>query len=264
MKIRYLVALALLAFFFSMLLGAPPALLNAWLHTEKGANSLRFYGVHGTVAEGGFASLTVNNRPALTDAHWRLKPLWLALLRLSVDVDTGGDARVHVNVSRAIFGKLRLADFTATGNVKALLALLGQANLPLEGQADVNLPLMRADAGIPVEVRGNVQISNLVWTLAKDPLPLGTFSANLSTDDKGILVSLDSGPGPLEMSGTITLSRDHAYDAHVQLRPRPDAPPALVSLVRSLGNPDAQGWYPLRRTGNLAPAAPAPAASAAP
>jgi hypothetical protein len=255
MKKRWLVVLGVLAFLGSLLFGMPAALLYAWSHPEKSARNLRLYGVHGTLVDGGFAALTVNNRPALTDARWHLHPGWLALLRLSADLDTGGDALVHLNVSRAVFGKLRLSDLTATGNVKSLLGLAGQPNLPVEGQAEVTMPLLRLDAGIPIEARGNAEIRNLAWTLSKDPLPLGTFSAAVSTDDKGILVSLDSGPGPLEVSGSVTLSRDHAYDLHVQLRPRPDAPPALQSLVKSLGPVDAQGWYQLRRNGTLAPTA---------
>ena len=64
------------------------------------------------------------------------------------------------------------------------------------------------------------------------------------------------------MTGSVTLSREHAYDLHVQVRPRAEAQPALQSLVRSLGTPDPQGWYQLRKSGNLAPPAPpAPTAS---
>lgn len=260
MKIRYLVALGALAFLGSLLFGVPAALLYAWSHPEKSTKNVRLYGVYGTLADGGFAAMTVNNRPAVTDAHWTLHPAWLALLRLSADFDTGGDALLHVSVSRAVFGKLRLTDITGSGNVKSLLGLLGQPNMPVEGQAEINMPLVRLDGGIPIEARGNAEIRNLAWTLSRDPLPLGTFSAAVSTDDKGILVTLESGPGPLEVSGSVTLARDHAWDARVQLRPRPDAPPALVTLVRSLGSPDAQGWYQLRHTGNLAPTASAPAA----
>ncbi len=265
MKKRWLFTLGVLAFLGGLLFGMPAALVYAWSHPEKSTRNLRLYGVHGTLVDGGFAALTVNNRPSLTEARWHLHPGWLALLRLSADLDTGGDSQVHMNVSRAVFGKLRLSEITATGNVKSLFGLLGQPNLPVEGQATVDLPLLRFDAGIPIEARGTAEIRDMSWALSKDPLPLGTFSATVTTDDKGILVSLDSAAtGPLDVAGSVTLSREHAYDVHVQLRTRPNAPPALESLVRSLGTVDAQGWYQLRRNGTLAPAPLAAPATAAP
>lgn len=263
MKLRYAILLGVLAFLLTLLVEAPAALLYAATHPEKNPTGPRLYGVHGTLLDGGFAALAVNGRPALADLHWRVNPWWLPLLRLSADLDAGGEAPVHLNVSRAVFGKLRLADITASGSVKALLGLVGQPNLPIEGQAEVNFPLVRLDAGVPVEARGDAEVRNLAWTLSKDPLPLGSFSATVSTDDKGILVSLDSGPGPLQLQGSVTVSRDHAYDLHVQVRPKPEAPPALLTLVRSLGTADAQGWYQLRKNGSLAPPAAAPGAAPA-
>lgn len=260
MKIRYLILLGVLAFLGALLFQMPAALLYSASNPEKSGKNVRLYGVHGTLTDGGFAALTVNNRPALTDARWHLQPAWLALLRLSADLDAGGDAPVHLNVSRAVFGTLRLSDITASGSVKGLLALFGQPNLPVEGQAMVNLPLVRLDGSVPVEARGTADIRNLAWTAAKEPMPLGSFTASVSTDDKGMLVSLESGPGPLELQGSVTVARDHAYEAHVQLRPRPDASPMLKSYAQSIGPADAQGWYQIRRNGTLAPPAPAPAA----
>lgn len=260
MKRRYLVLLGLLAFLVALVFQAPAALLYAATKPEKNGGAVRLHGLHGTLVSGGFAAMTVNNRPALTDLRWTLHPAWLPLLRLSADLDTSGDAQVHLNVSKAVFGKLRLADVTAVGSVKSLLGLLGQPNLPIEGQADISLPIVKLEGRVPVEARGTVEVRSLAWTLARDPLPLGTFSANLSTDDKGILVTLESGPGPLELQGSATIALDHSYDLHVQLRPRADATPALRSLVQSLGQQDPQGWTQVRRNGNLAPPAPTPGA----
>lgn len=255
-KRRWLVALALLAFLLTLVLHAPAGTLHGWTRTGHSAGGLALHGVHGTVADGGFAALTSNGRTVLGETRWTLHPAWLALLRLSADLEARGGTVIRVRVSRGLLGTLRLADLNAAGSVKSLLASLGQPALPLDGQARLEFPLVRLDDGLPVEVRGSAQLENLAWTLAREPLPLGSFVADLSTTDKGVTADLTSGPGPLELSGSATLAPDRAYDLHLQLRPRPQAPAQLLTLVRSLGEPDAQGWYHLRRNGTLAPPPP--------
>ena len=256
MQRRWLFVLALLAFLVTLLLHAPAALIHNWTRGGAAAGGAALYGVHGTLADGGFAALTVNNRTVLRDARWTLNPYWLALLRLSVDLEAGGDTVIRVGVSRAVFGTWRLTQLNAAGSVKALLGSLGQPALPVEGQARLEFPLIRLDGGIPIEARGTAEIENLSWSLAREPLALGSFTADLSTDDKGIAVDISSGAGPLEMSGTAKLAPDRGYDVHLQLRLRPQAPAQLQTLVGSLGQPDAQGWYHIRRNGSLAPPKP--------
>lgn len=251
---RWLVVLGLVAFVATLVLHAPAAAIYAWSRgAQPSAGGTVLHGVHGTLAAGGFAGVSVNNRPLLGEGRWTLHPWWLPLLRLSADFEAGGDTVIRVGVSRAVFGTLRLSQLNAAGNVKALLGALGQPALPVDGQTRLEFPLIRLDGGTPVEARGTAEVQNLAWTLAREPLPLGSFTADLSTDDKGIRVDLSSGPGPLELTGVATLAPDKAYDLHLQLRPRPQAPEQLLTLVRSLGQADAKGWHHVRRNGSLAP-----------
>jgi general secretion pathway protein N len=251
MKKRWIVVLALLAFLVTAVLHAPAPLLYAWIASPERPASIRLHGVHGTVASGGFAALTVNSRPALRDARWTLQPAWLALLRVAVDLEAGQDAVMRARISRAPFSALRLSQVSSAGSVKTLLQMLGQPALPIEGQARLDLPLIRIDDGVPIEAHGSVEIENLQWTLAREPLLLGSFNAALITEDTGILVKFGSGAGPLEVGGTAVLKPDRNYELDLQLRPRPGAPEQLLTLVRSLGPVDGQGWHHFRRQGPL-------------
>jgi general secretion pathway protein N len=250
MSKRWIAGLGLAAFLVTLVLHAPAALVYAWTQ-GAGQPALRLHGVHGTVARGGFAALSVNNRPTLRDATWTLQPAWLALLRVSADVESGGDAVVRARVSRSLFGALRVSRVSAAGSVRMLLQALGQPPLPVEGQARLDVPLLRLDGGVPVEAQGSMEVENLAWTLAREPLALGSFNAAVTTDTQGIVASFGSGPGPLEVGGSALLKPDRAYTLDLQLRPRAGAPEQLLTLVRSLGPADGQGWHHLRRQGSL-------------
>lgn len=251
MKKRWVVVLAVLAFLVTLVLHAPAALLYAWMQDPARPSKVRLHGLHGTLSRGGFAAMTVQQRPALRDAHWTLLPAWLPLLRLAADVKAGDEAVVRARVSRSLFGALRISRLNAAGSVKSLLQMLGQPVLPVEGQARLDLPLLRVAKGVPIAAEGSIEIENLVWTLARDPLPLGSFNAALSTDDTGVHVAFGSGPGPLETGGSATLGPERGYELDLQLRPRPDAPPQLVTLIQSIGPADGRGWHHLRRKGTL-------------
>jgi hypothetical protein len=251
MKARWLVALGVAAFLATLVLRAPAALVHAWVQDPARPATVRLHGVHGTLARGGFAALSVNHRTTLRDARWTLRPAWLALLRVAADVEAGDEAVVRARVSRAPFGAWRLSRLTAAGSVKTLLQMLGQPPLPVEGQARLDVPLLRVDGGVPVEAEGSIEVEGLSWTLARRPLALGSFNAAVTTDPQGILASFGSGPGPLEVGGTAVLKPDRNYVLDLQLRARPGAPDELLTLVRSLGPADGQGWHHFRRQGAL-------------
>ena len=251
MRKRWLISLAVVTFLVTLLLHAPANLAYAWALGAKGDARLGVFGVHGTVSEGGAAALTVNRRPVLQDVTWTLQPAWLALLRLTADVQSGGDAVLRARVSRSVFGSLRLTDVTSAGGVKSLLQLAGQPPLPVEGQARLDLPLVRLDGGVPIEAQGSIEVENLAWTLAREPLALGSFNVAVTTDTQGIVASFGSGPGPLEVGGSAVLKPDRNWELDLQLRPRGNAPEQLLTLVRSLGPADGQGWHHLRRQGAL-------------
>lgn len=250
MRKRWLLLLAVLGFLPALLINVPAGLLYGWSQRGGSAPAVQLYGLHGTLAEGGAAVLSVRGRPALRDVHWTLHSGWLALLRLKLDIASRGEAELAATVSRAPFGATRLSDLHIAGPVKAVLAALGQPALPIDGQMRLDVPVLKLKDGVPVALEGSAEIESLAWTLAREPLRLGSFNALLDSDDKGVRATLGSGGGPMELGGTATLDASRAYELDLQLRVRPDAPPALQTLVRSLGSPDSQGWYHLRRKGS--------------
>jgi hypothetical protein len=247
MKRRTLVVLAVAAFLVTLLLHAPAALV---LKPSKDG-STQWVGAEGTVSSGRVAALVVNQRPIVTGLQWTLRPWWLALLRVTLDVQAGSDSVLRARVSRALFGKLHLSGIEAAIDVRSMMAALGQPMLPLEGQVHLVFDSLKFDQGLPVQAQGTAELHGIAWTLAREPLKIGDVTAAFDTDDKGVLATLSSGPGPLELGGEARLGPDRTYDANLQMRPRAEAGEQLRALLKSLGTPDSQGWYHLRRQGTL-------------
>lgn len=251
MKIRWLVLLCLGAFLWTVILHAPANRLYAALVAAQPASVLNIHGVRGTISSGAASALSLNQRPMLRDLEWNLRPAWLALLRLKADIRTQGDLNMRMTVSRAVFGRLRISDLEAVSSVKGLLAASGLPPLPVEGQVRLAIDSAQFDQSLPVQIEGLVEIQGLSWTLARDPIALGDFNVNLTTEDKVLLAQLASGAGPVELSGEARLLPDRRWELKLQVKPRPDASPQMLALVRSLGDPDSAGWYHLRRQGAL-------------
>lgn len=251
MRTRWLVLLGVAAFLWTALLHAPADRLYAVIASRGEPSAVELHGVHGTVSQGGFAGASLNGRPLLQALEWDLQPAWLLLLRLSADLELRGDPQVNMTVSRGVFGRLRLSDTRAGGSFKGTLATLGAPPLPMEGQVRLVVNSAQLADGLLLQVDGLAEFNGLVWTLAREPMVLGDYNANLATDDKGVLAQLASTSGPLEVSGEARLMPDRNWELQLQVKPRPGASPPLLALVRSMGNPDSAGWYHLRRRGTL-------------
>lgn len=252
---RLWIPLLVLVFLGSALLRAPAATLWAWFAPAEAAVELR--GLSGTLAQGQVGAVLVQGQPLLREIGWTLRPLELLRGRLGAQLSGGGEgSRVDGEVSVSLLGTLRLRAFRAQLPVKPWLAAAGQPYLPVEGQLALNLEALDLSGGLPQRTQGTLAVQGLRSTLARPPLVLGDFLAQLDTDDQGPLARLSTLQGPLELEGEARLQlAERRYQAELLLKPRAEAPPPLVNLLRGLGAADAQGRYRLQRQGAL----PAPA-----
>lgn len=218
--------------------------------------ALQIFGIDGTLASGSIQGIGGNHRPLLENLNWKLAPAQLLLLRLGFEVSGAaagaGDAEPFTaRLSVSPLGRWRARDFKGGLGLHALAALAGQAYLPLEGNAAADFSELSWKPGQPLEARGTLRLTDLRWTLAQAPLALGDFEAVVTPKGDTLEVKLSALSGPLEVTGEATYKADRSYEAHIQLRPKPGADPALQNLLRTLGPPDTQAWYHLRRNGTL-------------
>lgn len=262
MKTRTLALIGVFAFLAFAIAHAPVAVLYGWFGPKAGPTQL--FGLDGSLLEGRVAGIVVNGKPTLSDLHWRWHPLQLLLARAAFRVDGGGEAlTLDSGVALLPGGGINLTDARLAGGVKPVLGLAGQAFLPIDGQAGLTLDRLKLRKGFPTLAEGRLQLDRLAWTLAKDPLPLGDFEAVLTTESDRIIATVRPLSGPLDVGGEIrVLTADRTYEVDLQVRPKPNAEAMIQNLVRSLGQPDPQGFWHIRTRGALGPPQ-APAAGAA-
>lgn len=261
MKRRHLIIAGALSFVLALFAHAPIATLYGWLAPTTPPPIVGVSALSGTLLSGQAGALTLRGRPALTDLQWTMQPVSLLWGRTHFHVESRDpqlllDARVSSGL-----GGTRVRDLKLNGNLRALLAAAGQPFVPVDGQAGLDLALLKLMAGWPSDIDGTLRLMNLSWTLARDPLALGDFQAELARDEDDLTALITSLRGPLDLNGDARLRADRSYELHLQLKPKADAAPMVLNLVRSLGPADAQGYHHIRRQGQFpggAPVTPAP------
>lgn len=262
MSRRSLLLLGLAVFLVTALLRAPVATLYAYAAPRLGDGVVQPTGLTGTISEGRMTQLGYAGRPVVRDLGWKLSPLWLLLGRASFSLSGGADGTIVDGSAHVVpSGAWTLSDFRLAGPLKPLLAAMGQPFVPVDGTLGTDLRALKLRAQWPVHAEGTLVARGLVWKLGRDPVALGDYEALLEDVTGGVKATVRTLSGALEVTGDALLSDDRSWELNLKMRPKPDAPPILPNLVRSIGQPDPEGYYHVRRKGQMA--APVPASDGA-
>lgn len=257
MKTRTLVLIGAAVFIVSLVLSAPVGLLYAKLVRNPGASAVQFAGLDGSLAEGRASGVLLRGQPLLAGLHWRLRPLALLLARAAFAIDASGELTLEGKAAKRLTGGLDLDDIRAAGPLRRLLLISGDNGVPVDGQFGLKLDRARLRQGFVSRIDGEVTISGLKWTLARDPVVLGDFIARVATIGDLITAKVEPLSGPLDVGGEIRVKTDRSYEIDLQVKAKPEADPLVQNLVRSLGQADTQGFFHVRSAGSLGAASPA-------
>ncbi len=191
----------------------------------------------GTLWSGTCGGLIAAGVP-LGDLAWTLHPLRLLVGRLNVDIvlsRAGGSARGNIEISPggAITARRVHADFALD---RSLISALPPAT---HGSAEVDLVSLHWTGKRVTQIRGQIDVSGLTADRGE---PLGNYRLSFpgGGGDEPVGVLSDLG-GPFAVQGTVHLTRAPGFVVDGLVAARPDASPDLVSELRYLGEPDAQG-----------------------
>jgi len=255
MKARRLAWLGGLVFLAAFIWQAPAALLYGWF--APASAQLRLFGVSGTIWSGAASGASLGSQKLASDLHWRLHPLRLLLLQASFDISSQGDGLTSQGRMTLSFGGVRFDDLRASGPLKPVLALLGQAYLPVDGQLGLNLQTLRLRRGVPQEIVGNGRVQGLKYRLGRQSSPLGDYIIDATPQGDIQAFTVRSENAALQASGGGQIDAAHNYEVDITLKPAPGADRAMLNLLSTFGAADGQGSYHIRRSGQLTPEEPA-------
>jgi hypothetical protein len=199
----------------------------------------------GSVWEGQCAGLVVEGQP-VGDVRWSLAPGRLLAGRIAGDVIlTKGslDVRGYVEATPAGNGSAR--------NIRAVLpldpAVLPQAPPNLRGSVRADLASLEWSGRAISGISGRIEALDL----AQRAMALGDYvvvfpAASAGDDPVG---QIDDLRGPLDISGTLRLTREPGWEIQGLVAARPEASPELASQLQYLGRPDAAGRRPFSLAG---------------
>ena len=193
--------------------------------------------VAGTLWSGTCAGLIAWNT-RLGDLSWTMHPLPLFAGRLDVDVALSGGggsarARLELNPTGAVLARGVHAAFPLERR------LIPELPPGTGGTAEVDLASLRWNGKRVTQIRGEIDVRDL--TAERDE-PLGSYRLVFpgGTGDEPVGEANDLG-GPFALRATVRLTREPGYLIEGLIAARPSAFPDLVSQLRYLGPPDAQG-----------------------
>lgn len=246
---KRLLILAAVVFGLTLLSQMPAALLYAAFKPKD--SPLTVHGLKGPWSEGALSGISLNGRLVAQDLNWDFKPLQLLLGRAALHLQGGGQiATVEGGLSTGL-GGLRLTDFRFAGAIKSLAAAAGYAFVPVDGRAGGEVKKLVLKKGQLNYAEATLDLKGVAWTLARTPLLLGDFRADITTAPEAVTALITSPAGPLEASGFAKVLPDQSYDVDILVKPKPGASEMLLNYLKTLGAPDPQGFYHLRQRGKL-------------
>ena len=198
----------------------------------------------GSVWNGTCAGLVARGVP-MGNVTWSLRALPLLM----------GKAAGHINVMRGTDFIRGDVEATRNGlivahNLQADIALdptlIPQLPRSLTGRARGNIALLRVENGVITSLAGQIEGRQLVQRIGGENVEIGDYMlafppANAAAEPVGQLRSLG---GPLDVEGTLRLTREPGFVLEGRVAAQPNASPRLTQQLALLGSPDAQGKRP--------------------
>ena len=198
----------------------------------------------GTVWNGTCSDLTAQG-VQVGEVSWQLRALPLLSRKVSAHVDVARGAHfVRADVEASSDGRLIARNVQA--DVPLDRALIPQLPPNLTGDARANLAVLKVEKGAVTAVEGQLEADNLIQGAGSQRAPLGDYSltfppADPSAEPVGQLKSLR---GPLDVVGTLKLTREPGFVLEGQVAAGREAAPQLVRQLAYLGSPDEHGRRP--------------------
>ena len=252
MRFEFKIAALAVACFVWFTIAALPARVGFRLLTP---DSVSGFGISGTVWNGSAKIINVGGQQ-LRNTEWDLALSQLFLGRLGAQLKTrwnGGYAEGFGTVS--VFGKITLENSQTSADLAAMQSLL---SLPeLGGQVSLQIQELEVVDNWPTRLVGSGEIRNLSSPMMGrgSAAVIGdisvVFDTSTETDTEAITGKISDIGGPIELTGTLLLTRPSNYSLKTRVKARSEAPDTLRRNLEFLGKPEADGTRIFQIAGSI-------------
>lgn len=211
---------------------------------------VRMEGVSGTLWEGRAQELSIGDGPAVGSLAWDLsRRALLGDIQANVDLRQP-QLRLQGEVQRVSAAQWELRGVTLHMDM-AMLGTQPWTQGQPQGQLDLQAPQAQLRGAWPMQLDATGTWSQAAIRTAQGSVPLGTVMLAVTGQSGALQGTLsDDGRGLVQTAGRLAFS-PLGWDLQLRLVPRSDDP-AILSWLRSLGKPTADGTLELRYRGGLA------------
>ena len=234
----------LVVFFVGVVALFPARVAYHWFAPD----TVQMSGIEGTLWSGTAAEFSTAG-VYLRDLNWRVRPLALITGKLAVSVAaTPSSGFLEANAAIGLGGNIAVSGLNGSVPLKMLAVPLRMPGLA--GDASLQFERIDVKDGLPVVVDGTLAVANLVAPMI-DPSPLGTYRAEFSSVEDGIVASVEDVGGVFDLAGGLRVSSDRSYEFIGQVAPTDRTPEKLQRQLRFLGSPNDRGQHEIRLEGSL-------------
>jgi general secretion pathway protein N len=213
------------------------------------------FGVTGTIWQGQ-AKLINASGQQLRNTEWDLSFARLLIGQIGGNFSTRASSGfVEGFGTISLGGTIRVQDARA-GMDAGMLQALGAAPA-LNGQISIRLDELELSDNWPVLLVGEGQVINLSSPLMGrgEAAQIGNarinFDTTTETTEGTVTGKISDDGGPLQIDGTLLLTKPANYSLKVRLKARPGAPKALQQNLEFLGSPESDGTRIFQLAGSL-------------
>ncbi|HKE44988.1 MAG TPA: type II secretion system protein N [Steroidobacteraceae bacterium] len=240
-----LIAAGVAAFLVTLLAIAPASLVTTIL-----PSGVTLGMTSGTLWSGTAESLTVQGQ-SLGGIRWKFLPLHLFRGRVAFDGELlRGDGQVRGRLALGLGGRYEARNL----EIHLPLASLPPGIAPRGwlGVVRAQLPSVQIPPAPAVpKMLGTIELRGL-QAPPPNGAPIGSYSVAFdaaSAQADKLVGQLKDLEGPMQVTGTVTLSAQRNYVIEGLIAPRAGASQAVINTLRFLGPPDAQGRRPFSLAG---------------
>jgi general secretion pathway protein N len=239
-----LTTLGLTVFVLGVVLFFPARVAYRWFSPPD----VRLSGISGSVWHGKANEAMVAGI-YFRDIVWQFQPLKIFSATLGYSIKTklaSGfiEGEFGVGISGVVAGQ----NISAALPLQSLQAVTG--DFGLSGNLSAQFSELEIDNNLPVVANGIVTVSGLTVPLVQRE-SLGSFKAEFSTQDTGIVASVEDVDAVLDVAGSLTVSADRSYQFLAQLSANGKTAAPVRQQMQFLGSANDRGQHELRLEGVL-------------